>query len=374
MFQLRCRQLYGWRDCSGSDGFSFEVLEHVLEPPLDEIEKQYKEGNADELLQKQEKRLGTIKNDINYLKDVIRETLIEALLYEKAEGNPTGKEAQFLSLFNQNLDGDTNMDILRTELWKEIKVTHPWLEKYLEKHTIDYINLKKNKKEIEGNEEINRNLEIEIKSLHYPILHVKRLFIYPPPEEFRFSVFFDEFVKPEKHSDPKIINLGYILSMTQATASFNHAVCVVRQYPFSTYGAQNLVVLDSGNKMVLNFNNHVGMIQYLSSAGYLSISSFLSIYGYSKKPSELEERRSKLITLLYNFKEELSSAAASNGEDGEIGEGGGGGGRSIMAAASGKQGGGGGGGGSLMAPTSGEQGGCGMQGGKTFYSFPLNSF
>ena len=107
--------------------------------------------------------------------------------------------------------------------------------------------------------------------------------------EFTSREFTQEFYDPDLHKDPRLINYGYILSLTQ-NASINHAICVVRQYPFNTFGDQSLIVLDSASKNVLVFPNYKEMIQHLlSSLGYKGIRGFSSIYGYSKKEYEIED-------------------------------------------------------------------------------------
>jgi hypothetical protein len=177
---------------------------------------------------------------------------------------------------------------------------------------------------------------------------------------FLSPVFTEEFTSIKKHQDPKLINYGYYLSLKQdfkaGEVPYDHAVCVVRLYPFSTFGDQSLLVLDSGIKKILKFNNHLEMIQHLS-VDYAGLSSFLSISGYSRKQYEETDRRLALIQKLQFISGEISRPIFN--ASGEVASGGGAGAAS---------GGGAGGGGGAGYGSEDE-----LEAGKTYYSFDLQN-
>jgi hypothetical protein len=212
---------------------------------------------------------------------------------------------------------------------------------------------------------VQREFRSSIQLLSYPVLATS--FVFIPSKKFHDQLFTDEFTV-FNNSNPTLVNLGYILDLTQEVDEYTHAVCVIRQYPFSTIGDQTLLVLDSCVKTVLKFPNYQEMIEYFMDF-YTGLKSFIAIYRYSRKQYEEEERRAKIRSIYQQIDASLSTlldkpevslppplsdlrAAAGGGASAAAG-----GGASAAA---------GGGGASAAA---GGGGGDVMEGGQTFYSF-----
>jgi hypothetical protein len=140
-----------------------------------------------------------------------------------------------------------------------------------------------------------------------------------------------------------------------------HVVCVTRQYPFSTFGDQTLLVLDSCEKTIRSFSNYQEIIAYLKTLRYTGLHSFLAIYKYSRKQYEEQERRATIRSMyqqLYAKLPTLSLYELPSPLAGEYGS-----------AAAGAAAGGGGGGGGASAGGGGGGGDETLEGGQTFYSF-----
>jgi hypothetical protein len=371
MIQKYCHVFFKYFDCSGRSGFKSELIKYVLDPDLDYLESDnYHRGN------KFEDGVQTVRDEIRRLettREIFYKQIQELLLDMLPDSLPPEKEGKvqvFLEQYKKSLqtkpgeisDGEYYTSIWSSDIWNEVKkilqpifdvpgykfknsenenpleelpqITLGYRSDFMELDIYDLIN------------EAQHTLKIQIQSLNNPVLRVKERYItldeYITHIEFTSLEFTQEFYDPDLHKDPRLINYGYILSLTQ-NASFNHAICVVRQYPFNTFGDQSLIVLDSAIKNVLVFPSYKEMIQHLLSLGYKGMSGFFSIYGYSKKEYEIEEQQRREKIRL-KFQQNLSSLSvmrvSSTGASSSLAEGGGG-------------------------------GGAGMEGGQTFFSFFL---
>ncbi len=374
LFQEECKRLHPGSNCTGANGFAFDVTQAVLAPNLLELELESKPPYGLERV-----KLGiipierTMKLKRNYLAEYLSDMLPYNLPPEKG---PYDKVHQFLSLYNQNFSTERLKDLFKTELWKEVQAIlkpiydtpgyrfnlgNPLLR--FQDDTEDYVY---QKQDIE--EEIlkaQRYVQHRIQLLSYPVLHAS--YVPIASKSFTDPLFTQEFTST-RHADPTLVNLGYLLSLEQQNTDMRHVVCVSRQYPFSTFGDQTLLVLDSCEKTIRSFSNYQEIIAYLKTLRYTGLHSFLAIYKYSRKQYEEQERRAtirsmyqQLYAKLPTLLDELPSPLA--GEYGSTGGGGGGGG----AAAGG--GGGGGGGGGAAAGGGGGGGDETLEGGQTFFTF-----
>jgi hypothetical protein len=377
LFQEECKRLFT-TDCTGKIGFHMDVASAVLSPNLSMLESDnYHQGsyfgNGIERLKeeiKANKRI--LMQKYGQIKEHLIEMSPENLPPEKG---PYDKVEQFLSLYSQKFatiepEGLAGLEgLFSTELWNEVQsILKPIYEtgyegssiktlRYIHEDTTDFIHFKRSLRE--PILRVQREFRSSIQLLSYPVLTTT--FVFIASKKFHDQLFTDEFTV-YNNSNPSLINLGYILDLTQEVDEYTHAVCVIRQYPFSTIGDQTLFVLDSGVKTVLKFPNYQEMIEYFMDF-YTGLKSFIAIYRYSRKQYEEQERRAKIRSIYQQIDASLSTlldqpevslppplsdlrAAAGGGASAAAG----GGGASAAA-------GGGGGTGNVM------------EGGQTFYSF-----
>jgi hypothetical protein len=275
------------------------------------------------------------------------------------EKGPYDKVQEFITLYTTKLDTQEIWRVFHTELWKEVKAilkpiydTPGYIfydygnpideeEEDLEDVTLRY-------SEPDPVSKAQRKVRTYIQALSNPVLTTEiRSFL---GDGFIDPEFTEEFTSAKRHANPKLVNYGYILALRQP-GFCDHAVCVIRQYPFATFGEQSLLVLDSGQDTVLSFPNYIEMKQQLLKRGLTSLRAFISIYGYSKKQYEQTERRQAILQKYREVYQSLSTLAAgvASAAAGGAAAGGGGGGAAA---------GGGGGGGDET-----------LEGGQTFYSF-----
>jgi hypothetical protein len=195
-------------------------------------------------------------------------------------------------------------------------------------------------------------------SLTYPVLHVTQTILAARSGEagdgFSDPLFTGEFTDARKHADPKLTNYGYILGVN-ITGGLGHAVCVVRQYPFDTYGDQSLIVLDSCRQKVLRFPSHIEMTQYLRSVFPGGLDDFISIYGYSQKKYEPTARRGTIRSMYEQNLASLNAIAVPSAAAPSA--------AAPSAAAPSAAG------ALSLASAGGGSGSTGLGGGQTFYSF-----
>ena len=371
MFQKYCHVFFKDFDCSGRSGFKNELIKYVLEPDLNYLESDnYHRGN------KFEDGVQTVRDkirDLETTREIYYKQIQELLLDMLPDSLPPEKEGKvqvFLEQYKKSLqtkpgeifDGEYYTSIWYSDIWNEVKkilqpifdvpgykfknsenenpleelpeITQEYRSDFMELDKYDLIN------------EAHHTLKIQIQSLNNPVLRVKERYITLDENrtqiEFTSLEFTQEFNDPDLHADPRLINYGYILNLTQ-NARFGHAICVVRQYPFNTFGDQSLIVLNSSRKNVFVYPSYKEMIKDFLSLGFKGMYGFSSIYGYSKKEYEIEEQQRREIIRL-KFQQNLSSLSVM---------------RVSPTGASSSQAEGGGG------------GGAGMEGGQTFFSFFL---